>query len=137
MTRFALLLPLGLAAVVTACAPDATTPGAGGGAARIPEALQGRWGLTAAECTADPAIAKGLMTIDATTLRFYESRGRIAEVKAASETGLAGRFDYSGEGMTWQRSEVLELRQEGRELVRRATGEGAPTGPQRYVACDD
>src|SRR6478752_2914554 len=40
----------------------------------IPAALQGRWGLTPADCMSGRSDAKGLLTIAADGLQFYESR---------------------------------------------------------------
>src|SRR3954467_10096462 len=42
--------------------------------ASIPAALQGRWGLTPGDCTSTLGDAKGLLIVNATELRFYESR---------------------------------------------------------------
>lgn len=129
MTRFALLvLPLALAA----CMPEEPQ----GSETTIPAAIQGRWGLAANECTADPAIAKGLLVIDATMLKFYESRATLAAVKAATPTRLEGTFDFSGEGQAWQLDQVLDVQDGGRVLIRREYGTEAMPGALRYVACD-
>ena len=134
MNRFVLcLLPLGL----MACLPEdpPKLPLAPAGDVAIPAALHGRWGLSEAECTADPAIAKGLMTVDATTLVFYESRGSLIDVAQSGPTRLEGSFAFVGEGQTWARQETLDLQEEGRVLIRREYGEGAAPGPFRYFAC--
>ncbi|MWB77257.1 hypothetical protein GLS40_04400 [Pseudooceanicola sp. 216_PA32_1] len=134
---------LAAAALVTACqgiampgratsgqtsSPQATTG--------IPEAAQGRWGLTAADCGPDASIAKGLMVVDGTTLKFYESRATLGKVAERSDTGIEADFAFTGEGMSWTRREVLDLQDGGRTLVRREYGEGAIPGPLRYTACD-
>ncbi|HEX6218205.1 MAG TPA: hypothetical protein VFZ35_02900, partial [Sphingomicrobium sp.] len=46
-----------------------TTP-----AAAIPAFLHGRWGLTPGDCTSTRGDNKGLLTITAERLEFYESR---------------------------------------------------------------
>ncbi|MDZ4312974.1 MAG: hypothetical protein U1A24_20705 [Cypionkella sp.] len=131
MNRFALLiLPVALAA----CMPEAPDTGSDGGVA-IPAAIQGRWGLAANECTADPSIAKGLLTIDATTLKFYESRGTLVEVKSASATRLEGTFDFTGEGQIWQLQQTLDVQDGGAVLIRREYGPDAAPGALRYVSC--
>src|SRR6188472_2988303 len=55
-------------------AQAAATPQGTTDAAPIPAALQGRWGLTPADCTSALGDAKGLLVINANELRFYESR---------------------------------------------------------------
>ena len=42
-------------------------------------------------------------------------------------------FDFTGEGMTWQREETLEL-QDG-TLIRREAGQDAAPGPFKYTRC--
>ena len=130
MTRFArLVLPLALAA----CMPDDTQSS---DSTTIPIAIQGRWGLAANECTADPSIAKGLLVIDATTLKFYESRATLAAVKSTMPTRLEATFDFSGEGQAWQLDQVLDVQDGGKVLIRREYGVEAMPGALRYVACD-
>ena len=41
---------------------------------KIPAALQGRWGLTPGDCTSALGDAKGLLVVNDSELRFYESR---------------------------------------------------------------
>lgn len=123
--------------------------------AAIPAAIQGRWGMVALECQAAGAAktgkcapdavpadctttlgdAKGLLEIDATSLKFYESRGTLAEVAESDSSRIRANFDFSGEGMTWQRDEVLEAQDGGKTLVRREYGEGALPGTFLYKRC--
>lgn len=100
----------------------------------IPAALHGRWGLVPADCTSTRG-AKGLLTIDGTTLRFYESVGTLDGVEEASDTRLRGSFDFMGEGMTWERDVTLEVQDNGRTLIRRESGEDAAPEPFRYTKC--
>src|SRR5579864_6606951 len=51
-------------------APEASE---GGAAQPIPGILQGRWGLTPADCTSALAQAKGLLVINSGELRFFKS----------------------------------------------------------------
>jgi hypothetical protein len=108
-------------------APDATT------AAAIPAAMHGRWGLVPADCTTTMGDDKGLMTVEAQTLRFYESRATLEEVLQSSANSLRGQFAFTGEGMEWQREMSLELA--GDTLTRREYGEEASTEPLRYTKC--
>ena len=103
--------------------------------AAIPTAAQGRWGLVPADCTSTRGDAKGLLTIDGTTLKFYESRGTLGKVAERSDTRIRASFAFSGEGMTWDRDEVLEVQDGGKTLVRRESGEGAEPGPFKYARC--
>ena len=101
----------------------------------IPVAVRGRWGLVPADCTSTRGDAKGLLTIDATTLRFYESRGTLRTIKQRADSRIRATFAFSGEGMTWTRDEVLDAQNGGRTLIRREYGEDAAPGPFRYSRC--
>lgn len=128
-----LILIFHAAALLFACMPARDMPGEG--ASAIPAALQGRWGLTAADCTPGRSDAKGLMTIGGDGLAFYESRARLVALSAASDSGVSGTFTYSGEGQTWSRTETLELGEGGTRLTRLSVGDGAVPGAQVYTAC--
>jgi hypothetical protein len=79
------------------------------GAASIPAAVQGRWGLTPRDCTSDLGDAKGLLVIDSSELRFYESRAAPGADVETSTDSVSGTFNFSGEGQTWSRYEALEV----------------------------
>ncbi len=102
--------------------------------AAVPAAFRGRWGMVPNDC--DPARAdnKGLMTVTADTLRFYESRATVADAKQAGTT-LNATLSFSGEGQTWRQDGRLVLLDDGRTLVRDGTGEGMEGGPFRYSKC--
>lgn len=104
-------------------------------ATRIPSAVQGRWGLTSADCEPGRADAKGLLVIDGTTLEFYESVGTLDEIEEARPSRIRAAFDFSGEGMTWERDMVLQVQDEGRTLVRQEFGDEAAPDPLRYTRC--
>jgi hypothetical protein len=99
----------------------------------IPEQLRGSWGMVPADCTSTRGDAKGLLVIDATTLKFYESLGKLGTIAEAGDTRIRASFDFTGEGMTWQREETLEL-QDG-ALIRREAGQDAAPGPFKYTRC--
>lgn len=107
---------------------------AGGNA--IPLALRGRWGLVPDDCTSTRGDAKGLIVIDARTIRFYESLATLETVREASETRLLGRFGFTGEGQQWAVDEELVLRSHDGTLVRTEHGEGAMAGPLVYAPCE-
>jgi hypothetical protein len=89
-----------------AAAPASASPTA---AASIPAAVQGRWGLTPRDCTSDLGDAKGLLVINSSELRFYESRAAPGADVETSTDSVSGTFNFSGEGQTWSRYEALEV----------------------------
>ncbi len=101
--------------------------------ATIPAALHGRWGLVPGDCTSTRGDAKGLLRIDAGSLRFYESEGRIGEVTAAGPTTLRASFTMQGEGMDWVRE--MELEVDGSTLKRREFGPEAAAEGFVYTRC--
>jgi hypothetical protein len=105
-------------------ATDGANRNEGGPAVAIPAAFHGRWGLVPADCTSTRGDAKGLLTISADTLRFYESRARLDRITASAPTTLTGTFIFEGEGQTWTRTEMLELTGGADMLVRREQAEG-------------
>ena len=101
----------------------------------IPVSTQGRWGLVPADCTSIRGDAKGLLIVSATTLTFYESRGTLKRIAERSDMRLRATFAFSGEGMTWTRDELLEVKDGGKTLIRREYGEDAAPGPFKYARC--
>ncbi len=101
----------------------------------IPAAIRGRWGLVEADC--DPARddAKGLLTISATRLEFYESVGTLRTITESAPTRIRASFDFEGEGMNWKRDQTLDVQDDGATLVRREYGDDAAPGPFRYSKC--
>ncbi|HYI42180.1 MAG TPA: hypothetical protein VD768_00960 [Sphingomicrobium sp.] len=81
-------------------APSATLPQQGA-AATFPAALHGRWGLVPADCTSTRGDAKGLVTITADKVRFYESSAKPAKIVERTNRVIRGEFDFAGEGMEW------------------------------------
>lgn len=97
---------------------------------KIPKPLQGRWGLVPADCTSTRGDAKGLLTVTADTLTFYESRAQLKAVTSADPDRFVGSFAFSGEGQTWTRTETLAL--QGTTLLR---SDEEVTTPLRYSRC--
>jgi hypothetical protein len=118
-------------------APGATTPATGETTEprTIPAAIQGRWGLTEADCEPGRADAKGLLTISADSLEFYESVGRLDSIEEAGANRIRADFDFTGEGMTWERDIALDLQDGGQTLVRREYGEDAAADAFSYSKC--
>ena len=101
----------------------------------IPLALRGRWGLVPADCTSTRGDAKGLITISADSLRYYESVAKLSKVTERSDTSLAAGFAFSGEGIEWQRNMTLKLQDGGKTMVKQEFGADAIPGPLTYRHC--
>ena len=102
----------------------------------IPVAIRGRWGLVPADCTSTRGDTKGLLTIDAGYLKFYESVGKLGNTfEEWTKQRIRSAFTFSGEGMTWQREILLDVQDGGKTLVRREYGEDAAPGPFKYTRC--
>jgi hypothetical protein len=96
----------------------------------IPAALQGRWGLTPADCTTALGDAKGLLVINGDELRFFESRAVPAEHAQADPDSISGQFAFTGEGRSWTRYEAIKV--DKQRLTRTET---QPTASFNYAKC--
>lgn len=101
----------------------------------VPDAMHGRWGLVALDCTSTLGDAKGLMTVGPRDIKFYESVAKIGMVNGATRNHIRAAFTFSGEGQTWTQDVVLDLREDGKKLVRRDYGPDAMPGPLEYTRC--
>ena len=99
-------------------------------AEKIPAALQGRWGLTPADCTSTRGDAKGLLVITADGLKFYESRAVPIEGAHGDADSFSGDFAFTGEGQNWTRYQSLKLNKA--VLVRTETN---PSASFSYAKC--
>ena len=108
------------------------SPEAGTG---IPVALRGRWGLVPADCTSNRGDNKGLLTITADTLRFYESVGTIGKTVERDASRIVADFAMTGEGQSWTRRMALDAQDGGKTLARREQGPDAMLGLLRYSRC--
>ena len=117
----------------TAPAPAASAPAAAPpppAAATIPAAFQGRWGLTPADCTSPLGDAKGLLVINGSELRFYESRAVPSKNVQGDRDSLSGDFHFTGEGQSWTKYEALKI--DKQKLTRTET---QPTASFTYAKC--
>ena len=103
-----------------------------GPATTIPAAFHGRWGMVPADCTSTRGDAKGLITIGPDSIRFYESVARLTKVTGDYPENFTGTFAYTGEGMTWTRTENLKLTGSSNTLIR---SESDPPGRFTYTRC--
>lgn len=111
---------------------DAATPDAPSTLA-IPAAFHGRWGMVAADC--DPARddAKGLITVSANEIRYYESAAKPARLTQNNASMVKGMFAFTGEGMDWEREMTLTL--EGDRLTVDDVGEDTAPEPEVRTKC--
>jgi hypothetical protein len=122
--------PTGSPPPADAPTPPAPSSGPTTPAASIPAFLHGRWGLTPGDCTSTRGDNKGLLTVSADGLRFYESRAVPAGHVNASPDSFSAEYAFSGEGMEWKKFQTLEL--QGDKLVRT---ESNPTTSYTYARC--
>ena len=99
-------------------------------AEKIPASLQGRWGLTPADCTSTRGDAKGLLVITADGLKFYESRAVPTEGANGDTDSFGGDFAFTGEGQSWTKYQALKLNKA--VLVRTETN---PSASFSYAKC--
>ena len=111
--------------------PPAAGTNTGSSSGPIPATIQGRWGLTPADCISTRGDAKGLLIIAADSLKFYESRATPATSIEASDEGISGNWAFEGEGETW--SKYVSFKLQGDGLVR--TERNPPT-TFTYARCD-
>lgn len=87
----------------------------------IPAQYRGRWGMNANDCTPGRSDAKGLMTIRANSIKFYESVASLQEQRPAIATSFSGVYSFMGEGQQWER--VITLTRTG-NMLKRAQADG-------------
>lgn len=104
-----------------------TLPQAG---AIIPAFLHGRWGMSPGDCTSTRGDAKGLLTITAKDLRFFESRAVPVGNVGGGDDSFTADFAFTGEGQSWTGFETLEV-QDGK-LVRTTS---SPMASYSYAKC--
>lgn len=96
----------------------------------IPASFQGRWALSPADCTSTRGDNKGLLTVAADKLTFYEARAIPAGSLKQTKDSVSGDFNFTGEGQKWKRYQVLEL--QNSKLVRT---ESSPMASYTYARC--
>ena len=98
----------------------------------IPMAFRGRWSMVEADCDVSRSDTKGLVTVDAESLKFYESVGRVKTIDVVSPVEVKATFAFSGEGQSWTKVMALKLDEGGTTLVR---VEQDPSGTFRHKKC--
>jgi hypothetical protein len=87
----------------------------------IPAAFYGRWGMNPADCTSTKGDAKGLITIDPTNIKFFESKGTLTKIVLNAPENFTGSFAFTGEGQSWTNSQNLKLTNSSNTLIRSET----------------
>ena len=98
----------------------------------IPAAFHGRWGMVPADCTSTRGDAKGLIVVDASSIKFYESRATLAKVTMDAPENFTGDFKFTGEGQTWTKPQNLKLTGSSNTLIR---SESDPAMSFTYRRC--
>ena len=101
------------------------------GALLIPAAFHGRWGMVPKDCTSTLGDAKGLITVDASSIKFFESRATLTKVTGNAPENFTGNFAFSGEGMNWNNSQNLKLTGSSNTLLRKQSDIAEPFTYQR------
>jgi len=96
----------------------------------IPAAFRGRWGMVPDDCTSTRGDAKGLVTIDPTSIKFFESRGTLTKVMLDAPENFTGTFAFTGEGQSWTKYQALSLDDD--RLIRT---ESSPMASFTYARC--
>jgi hypothetical protein len=144
LPKTSLIAAAGLAMALAACSkeptveestPSAVPTQAAVEAPEIPEALRGRWGLVPADCTSTKGDTKGLMTVSADKLEFYESVASLGPVEKVGANSISAAYEFTGEGQTWIQDVALSLSADGKTLERKDSGPDAASGPLAYKKC--
>jgi hypothetical protein len=106
--------------------PETTDPDA------LPVPMLGRWGLTVADCDVSNGAPRGLLTIAAKSLKFYDSTATIVSLDKPSQYAVTAGLSYADEGRKWTSVETLALVAGGTALVRT---EQSPVHTLRYQRC--
>ena len=100
--------------------PNPVPPEVAGGTI-IPAAFHGRWGMVPADCISTRGDNKGLITVDANGIKFYESRANLIKVTMNAPENFTGDFRFTGEGQTWTKPQNLKLTGSSNTLIRSET----------------
>src|SRR3990170_7263347 len=111
--------------------PNPVPPEEAGGTV-IPAAFHGRWGMGPTDCTSTRGDNKGLITVDASSIKFYESSATLAKVTMNAPENFTGDFRFTGEGQTWTKPQNLKLTGSSNTLIR---SESDPAMSFTYKRC--
>jgi hypothetical protein len=95
---------------------------------QFPKAYMGRWGMTANDCISGASDAKGLISIQGSLVKFYESVGTMRNGKRLTLNSTSADFDMVGEGQEWRMHNSFQLTNDRSGLTRTDITTG-----ERYV----
>lgn len=101
---------------------------------RFPGAYVGRWGQNANDCQPGRSDAKGLMSVQGSLVKFYESVGTMRKGTRESTVSVKGDFEFMGEGQKWEKPMQFKLDKDRKQLVRTDMADGSKT---IYTRCPD
>lgn len=94
----------------------------------------GRWAMVSVECEPGRSDAKGLITIQGSLVKFYESTATLRDGKRLSSTAMQGNFEFVGEGEKWEKPMRFEISSDRQMLTRTDLGDQLS---YRYQRCPD
>lgn len=97
----------------------------------LPVAFQGYWGMTPADCDLANAAATGRIDVEGDTIRFYESKARVAKLNVGDGSSVTADLAFTGEGKRWTRQTTFALLAGGTRLLRREQGQANTITYQR------
>lgn len=99
---------------------------------QFPASYFGRWGLTDADCIVGVSDAKGLISVQGSLVKFYESIATLRDGKRETLTSVSGNFDMVGEGQEWETHNRYQLSEDRQKLTRIDSGTGEK---YHYLRC--
>lgn len=91
---------------------------------QFPTAYNGRWGMTPGDCILGASDAKGLISIQGSLVKFYESVGTMRNGKRETLFAISSDFEMVGEGQKWQTHARYQLETDRKSLIRQDSGTG-------------
>ena len=91
---------------------------------QFPQAYMGRWGMNANDCLPGASDAKGLMSVQGSLVKFYESTGMMRNGKRETLNSMSSDFDMVGEGQKWRTRNGFQLTGDRNGLTRTDTASG-------------
>lgn len=110
--------------------PTSPTTAAPVPVAKIPAALQGRWGLEPRDCSGSPGRSRSLLVITPNGLSFNESHAVLTNDVESDPHSISGTFEFNGAGRSWSKFETLRL--DNPHLIRT---ESDPAASFSYARC--
>jgi hypothetical protein len=98
----------------------------------FPSAMLGRWGITEADCDPSNNDNKGLMVVNADSVRFYDTQAKLVGAERRSEYTVAADLGFKRDGRKWTARQSFALAGGGTALLR---GEQSPVKTYRYGRC--